>query len=491
MRLRENESPMLMALRYLIGLQHALFKRYPFELVEGTGKQTKNGYSIRSKNALVDVDDMKLSLKGVPLFTGRIRLLTGKTPCFTGLHVLATVVHPRLSLAALAADPALFRVAKEAAASLFGDIYGEIAVGDGSSFNPLRGLGESEGESSYGALLLSGVRAMHKAFLADTVYSSSSNRYSLDDYDWLNKVLGGSHNIIFAAQRALYAIAATSADAERTNSMGALTWSKQRRNLKADNGSSAIVVAQRSIAVKAQQQPPPVLADIQNLPEILHSLDAQVVDDDGKNVLPELLAPPSRRISKTEESLRGHTDALKLSGLSAVMSAFAIPDDIDEPGSGELLEALDSMAFIADDDADAIMPVRLFADMLVEESDSEDGGHAASSGGVKAVDAPASELAPAIYGRAQNRSLRIILKAAADDEMEQQRAAAVAAADASAAAEAAAAAAAAAAASAPAAAGKRKREPPAPAQQAVAAAAAAAAVTVDDDEGSGSAHGAV
>lgn len=204
-------------------------------------------------------------------------------------------------------------------------------------------------------------------------------------------------------------------------------------------------------------------------------------------MLPELLAPPSRRITKTEESLRGLTDAFKLPGLSAVMSAFAIPDDIDEPGSGELLEALDSMAFIADDDADAIMPVRLFADMLVEESDSEDGGHAASSGGDTAVDAPASELAPAIYGRAQNRSLRIILKAAADDEMEQQRAAAVAAADASAAAAAAEAAAAAAAASAAAAESKkRKRERAAPAQAAKPAAAAATAVTVDDEEGSGS-----
>ena len=209
------------------------------------------------------------------------------------------------------------------------------------------------------------------------------------------------------------------------------------------------------------------------------------MDDKGKSVLPELLAPPGRRMTKTEESLRAHT-ARSSWGLSSVMSAFTIPDDIDEPDSGKLLEALDSMAFVADDNAADIMPVRLFPDMLVGENDSDDGGHAASTDGDRAVDAPASELAPAIYGRAQNRSLRIIIKAAAADEMEQQRAAAVAAADASAAAVAAEAAAAAAPASAHAAAKpkKRKREPSgqAPAKP---AAAAATAVTVNDEDGSG------
>ena len=57
-------------------------------------------------------------------------------------------------------------------------------------------------------------------------------------------------------------------------------------------------------ALKAQRMRQPVLADIENLPEILHFL----ADDKGKNVLPDLLG----RMTKTEESLRGHTDALKL-----------------------------------------------------------------------------------------------------------------------------------------------------------------------------------
>jgi hypothetical protein len=211
------------------------------------------------------------------------------------------------------------------------------------------------------------------------------------------------------------------------------------------------------------------------------------VDDKGKMVLPALLAPPGRPMTKTEESLRGHTDALKLPGLSTVMSALAFTDDVDEHGTGELLEALDSMMFVADDDADAIMPVRLFDEMLDEESGSDDDGHAASSGGGKADGARAAELlAPKIYGRAQNRSMRLILKATAAEEMEEQRAAAVAAADASAAATAAKVAAAAAAVSAvaPAAAApkKRKRATSTTSARPAAAAAAAAAVTVDDDE---------
>ena len=243
-----------------------------------------------------------------------------------------------------------------------------------------------------------------------------------------------------------------------------------------------------------------MLADIENLPEMLHFLDAQIVDDKGNMVLPELLAPPGRPPTKTEECLRGHTDALKLPTVSTVMAALAFTDDVAEHEAGELLEAIDSTAFVAYDNAAGIMPTRLFADMLNEESDSDDGGDAASSSGGAADDARAAELlAPTIYGRAENRSMRLILKAAAAEEMEEQRAAAVAAADASAAAAAAAAAKAASAAEAALAAGqpaeaprKRKRspapgKPSAQPQPAAAAAASAAsdAVTLDGDEEGG------
>ena len=83
-----------------------------------------------------------------------------------------------------------------------------------------------------------------------------------------------------------------------------------------------------------------MLADIENLPEMLHFLDAQIVDDKGNMVLPELLAPPGRPPTKTEECLRGHTDALKLPTVSTGMAALAFTDDVAEHEAGELLEAI-------------------------------------------------------------------------------------------------------------------------------------------------------
>ena len=114
-------------------------------------------------------------------------------------------------------------------------------------------------------------------------------------------------------------------------------------------------------------------------------------------------------------------------------------DNVDEPGICAAAATAPANCsrhltklFVCDDEA-VIVPVRLFADMLNEESNSNDGGHAANSGGGRTDDARAAELqAPTIYGRAENWRMRlIILKVAAADEMEEQRASAVAAADAS------------------------------------------------------------
>jgi hypothetical protein len=215
----------------------------------------------------------------------------------------------------------------------------------------------------------------------------------------------------------LYSLQGTSADTERTNSYSALIFNSTRRNLQAENGSSAVIVTMRARALAVQKEQQPTLADIPYLAEILHYLEARLVDGKGDKLLPDLLAPPDRTASKTELAIREYTDALKLPGVATVMAALAFPfDDNESLEASEALSALDSGEFAADDDGFSIMPINLFDALLAEDPKGEEGEEGAIDFG---VELPAAEALPEkIYGRDGNRSLRISLRAAAAEAAE-------------------------------------------------------------------------
>jgi len=417
LKLSESESPMLLALRAIIGLLCAIYQRYPFEVIGGDTHRNK--FAIRSKYALTNASKLKYKLLGQPLFSGRVRLLS-ETPFFNDALVLATLGHPRLSFAAVAADPPLFARGAAVATELFNAMYGKIEkIGGDGAFNPLAGFaaGAGSGGPSYETMLYDGLTTLHAAYLGDKEFSCGSGRLSMDEYKWLKSSPAARHSILYAIHRALYGLQGTSADTERTNSFGALVFNSTRRNLQADNGSSAVIVAMRARALAVQKEQQPTLADIPYLAEILHYLEAQLVDDKGEKLLPDLLAPPDRTASKTELAIREHTDALKLPGIATVMAALCFPFDGDESfEESEALSALDAGEFAADDDGFNIMPINLFSALQAEDPKDEEGEEDAIDFG---VGLGAAEVLPEkVYGRDGNRSLRISLRAAAAEAAE-------------------------------------------------------------------------
>jgi len=406
LRLMDNEAPILLALRYLIGLQCAIFKRYPFEVIAPSCGM-HNGYIIRSKIALVDAAAMGSNLLGQPLFNGRIRLLSGLTPFFSDVHVLAAVAHPRISYAAQLVDNTLEERAGNALTTLFNGMYGPIQSGgggggSGGGFNPFRKHAATA--DTYRSMLNAAIAAMFDAYLGDKAFSQGANRFSINEYKWLDDNLA-SHAILPAVHRATYSAQATSADPERTNSFGALIWNKSRRNLSAENGSSAVVVSLRQRELDAQRSEAPTLSSIPHVPEILHYLDSMALDDKLRKALPDLEAPPTRELSRTEMCICTYTDVLQLPAFNTVANAMSLHDEVEDLDASELLEALDSTAFVADDDGVAVMPVDFISALQSEEV--QEGN--ADDFCVPTV-APPADLA---YGRSGNRSLRIALRAAA------------------------------------------------------------------------------
>ena len=363
------------------------------------------------------------------------------------MHVLAALTHPRISFLAATADPMLFERAADAATQLFTGMYGDA---DGSSnsarFDPLAQFGSATAAGGYKATSLAGSKALHAAFLEDSNFSTSSQRSAVNEYEWFSNSCAAAHVVLHAAHRATCSPQATSADPERTNCFGSRTWSKFRRNLSAESGSRAVVVAMQERAAQRHSKAAPTLPDIPYMCEIIHNLEAQLVDDKLEKVLTILGEPPRRQVSKTESTIIQHAGRIAADSVAATLSAISFQyDELEEPEAGELLEALDSAAFVADDNWLSIMPVSLVSALdesessvvaqcttlnvdAVVEDDKENNTVQNDTDDFFVQPTTKATLAEMAYGRIGYRSMRLALRAAAAEKEEELRSAAAAAA---------------------------------------------------------------
>ena len=329
-----------------------------------------------------------------------------------------------------------------------------------------------------------GVESLRRAVLCDPLMQTVE-RFSMEPFAWLKRSsVGNSAAVITATHRATYAVAATAADNERSNSSAGGIWCKGRRNLSTEKGPNAVVVAQRARRVQRASLPAPTIADMPYVSGILHDLQRMLYTRKlGATValLPDLPSPGLPPQSKTEARL---TQVLEvhISSMpelkSLLTSSLSFSDTLESIDPAEALEALESQVLVADSNGDDIVSIEALAAAEADTDTDSDacsdagpgcgGGGAEHGGGGGAVqpcsgggaggseeragpgaaaasgssgaadagmvadgdeaaaDACAVVKAAAIFGRTENRSLRLQLRrqVAADRKLADETAAA-------------------------------------------------------------------
>ena len=431
------EPPLTSLARYLTGLQHAVFMRYPFSVIDGD--ISISGIAL-SSSLLPDAGGRSQSLCG-----GKVRFRDG--PGMNNLFILAAMVHPHVSLIAQYYDGGhLLSCATQAAEELFSTMYPSTVTAGKAGAKVIRDpLGPvpaavSAAGADVPTLLRAAVKALRDAS-TELVTTSGASRFDVDPYLWMHEAgLTAGHTILAASQLATYSIQGTAADPERSHSEAAGHWTDDRRGLSVKAGSDGTVVAQFQRREARSELSAPVLSDIACLPQILHELQTMLtqevevpvtggvpeskspdeVDDPDTEiqivaVFPGLPSPPARKETAAEIQIKAVLGPLSevLSGLSAVVSNVNFSDvelaesvDADAAGSalaaGTLVALPDGQLAIAEamSDTEASSDDDVSIDAArgeVSYSDSEPD----PDSGARSVLA-----APVPLGRAGNRSLR-------------------------------------------------------------------------------------
>ena len=418
----QSEPQFTSLARFLVGLQQAMYVRYPFEVLGGT----------------VELQSVKLRLRGVlsastnpdfvgqPLCGGKLRFENG--PGMNDQFILAALVHPHVSPILQYYDgPFLLGRACVAASDIFSALYtpqqacvtsASNDLDDWDPLGPADVLADVPG-MDWSALLRAGVKAL-RAPASKLVTEHGADRFSVEPFEWMmTEGLTVSFPILPASQLATYSIQATAADSERAHSEAGEHWTDNRRGLSTRAGSDETVVAQHLKREKVRLDAVPVLADIECLPQILHELQCILMTQittagaagvgTFSKVFPDLKSPPPRKLTKAETRMATELGSLssRLPGLKDIVRTVRFSDT----------EIVDADADAAEDAlvTGAIVPEaggHLISRDLLPSDDEESDKSASDASGAETA-SNAGDIAGAgggQLGRRGNSSLRIAMR---------------------------------------------------------------------------------